>query len=219
MGFENREGGKYFNIYDGKFSIRVPEGTAGAVSRVNKTGKTVHEIYHDSFTGKLVGIKTADSPFGKQWIFSFVDGGAVYNLQLSYSNSFATNLLKMLPNIDLTKEMKIQPAVKLGEDGKNKSSLFISQGGVNIKHAYTKDNPNGLPQMEQLTVKGQPVWDDTKRIEFLHAMVVKDIIPKLPKQAVSANAPKPSGLEVSEDIDIVADSFNKPADPTDEDAF
>lgn len=209
MGLENRERGNFITIYNGKFTMRVQEGTEGATARVNKQGKTVYEKYYDSFTGKLIGIKTAESPYGKQWIFSFQDSADVYNLQLSYSNSFATNILKMLPNIDLNKEMKVQPAVKLGDDGKNKSSLFISQEGVTIKHAYTKDNPNGLPPMEQITVKGTPVWDDTKRIEFLHAMVMKDIVPKLPKSAVTAPT-KATGLEVGND------SFDEGVNPEDE---
>lgn len=201
MAFGNREQGKYFNILDGRFSIRVPEGTPGAKTRVNKEGNTVHEMYHDSFTGKLVGISTKESnQYGKSWIFSFQDGGEIYNLQLSYSNSSATAFLKMLPNIDLNKEMKLQPAVK-EVDGKKKTSLFVSQEGQSIKHAYTKDIPNGLPPMEQVTVKGQLVWDDTKRIEFLHAMVMRDIVPKLPKRQESTE--KASGLEVGDDFDTL----------------
>ncbi len=84
----------------------------------------------------------------------------------------------MLPNVDLTKEFKVSPSVK-EVDGKNKSSLFINQNGASIKHAFTREVPNGMPDMEQVTVKGQQVWDDTKRIEFLYNMVATQIIPKL----------------------------------------
>lgn len=192
MPFQKSETGKFFTIMNGKFAVRVPEGTEGAVSRVNKLGKTVHEIFHDSFTAVLVGIRTQDGEYGKNWIFQFNDGGDIWNLQLSYSNSYATNLLKMLPNIDLTREFKMQPAVK-EEDGKTKSSLFIKQDGNSVKHAYTMENPNGLPPMEEKEVRGQKVWDDTKRLEFLHDMVKRDIIPKLP-QASTPEAQ--SGLAV-----------------------
>lgn len=188
MGFQDRTGGKYFTILNGKFCIRVEQGTPGAVQRVNKVGKTVYEIFHDSFTGKLINIRTRDGEYGKSWEFDFRDTGEVYTLQLSYSNSYATNILKMLPNIDLNKEMKLQPAQKI-EDGKTKSSLFISQDGKTLKHAFTKDNPNGLPAMEQVTIKGQPVWDDSKRLVFLEEMVNRDILPKLPKEAVVEAAP------------------------------
>lgn len=186
MGLGNREGGKFVNILGGKFSQRVDESTPGAVARVNKEGKTVFEKYHDFFVGKLIDIKTQDGAYGKNWLFVFEDGGEVYNLQLSYSNSYATAFLKMLPNIDLTKEMKVSPSLKM-VDGKNKSSLFVEQDGKTVKHAYTKDNPNGLPQMEQVQVKGQLVWDDTKRIEFLHNMVQTQILPQLSRNQVHAN--------------------------------
>ena len=178
MGLEQRTAGHYLTILQGKFCQRVSEGTEGAVKRVNKLGNVVFEKFYDSFTGRLINIKVQDSNYGKTWNFIFDDKGEIYTLQLSYSNSFATAFLKMLPNIDLTKEMKLSPSTK-EVDGKNKSSLFVNQNGTAIKHAYTKENPNGLPDMEQIVVKGAQIWDDTKRIEFLHEMVVNTIIPKL----------------------------------------
>ena len=178
MALENRQEGKFFTILGGRFCQRVAEGTEGAEQRTNKLGKVVWEKFYTSFTGKLVAIKVQDGTYGKTWNFSFKDKEEVYTLQLSYSNSFATAFLKMLPNVDLTKEMKVSPSVK-EVDGKNRSSLFINQDGVAIKHAYTKDHPNGMPDMEQVVVKGEKVWDDTKRIEFLHEMVMTTIVPKL----------------------------------------
>ena len=178
MGLEQRTEGKFITILGGKFCQRVQEGTEGSQTRVNKIGNTVHEKFYDSFTGKLVAIKVQDGTYGKTWNFSFKDSDEIYTLQLSYSNSFATAFLKMLPNIDLTKEMKVSPSVK-EVDGKNKSSLFINQNGVALKHAYTMAEPNGLPDMEQVTIKGEKVWDDTKRIAFLHDMVMTTIVPKL----------------------------------------
>lgn len=198
MGLDNRAEGKFITILGGKFCQKVPEGTQGAVTRTNKLGKTVTEKFYDSFTGKLVGIKTQDGTYGKSWIFSFQDSGDVYHLQLSYSNSFATAFLKMLPNVDLTKEMKVQPSVK-EVDGKNKSSLFINQDGQSVKHAYTKDAPNGLPQMTQVTVKGEKIWDDTDRIEFLYQMVMDTIVPKLAGYTGATNAPEDDDMAVSHD--------------------
>lgn len=198
MGLSNREEGNFITIYNGKFSQRVPEGTPGAVSRVNKLGKTVYERYYDSFTAKLIDIHTQDSDYGKNWIFSFQDGGLVYKLMLSYSNSFATALLKMLPNVNLSKEMKLEPSMQ-EVDGKMKSSLFIKQDGVNIKHAYTKDHPNGLPDMEQITRRGKLEWDDTKRLDFLYNMVQTQILPKLPKVASEAQDAPAQSLD---DIDV-----------------
>ncbi len=208
MGFGNREGGKYITILGGKFCVRVDANTPGAKERTNKVGKQVHEVFYDSFTGKLINIRTKDSAYGKNWEFDFKDNDEIYTLQLSYSNSYATNILKMLPNVDLTKEMKVQPAQKV-EDGKTKSSLFISQDGVTLKHAYTKDNPRGLPPMVLVKVKGQDVWDDSDRLAFLEAMVKSDILPKLPKDAA---APAAKSDAVAED-----DGFGGTAAAADDD--
>lgn len=187
MAFEDRKGGKYFTILGGRFAIRASADTPGAVKRINKLNKEVYEIYHDSFTGKLVNIRTRDGEYGKSWEFDFRDGAELYTLQLSYSNSYATNILKMLPNVDLTKEMKVQPSQKI-EEGKTKSSLFISQDGVTLKHAFTKDNPNGMPEMKKVMVSGNEVWDDTDRLVFLQNMVDTQILPKLPKDAAAPQA-------------------------------
>ena len=211
MGLEQREAGRYITILEGKFCIRVPQGTEGSTARVNKLGNTVHEKYYDSFTGKLVGIKTQDSSYGKNWMFEFQDGGEVYNLQLSYSNSFAKNILKILPNVDLNKEMKVQPAQKV-EDGKKKSSLFISQDGVTLKHAYTRENPNGLPPMTQVTVKGVQQWDDTDQVDWLKAMVDQHIVPKLPEKQPVVQTPA-TGLAVEEN------PLDSDDDSTDEDDY
>jgi hypothetical protein len=178
MGLDNRQAGNYITILAGKLCQRVPEGTEGAIKRVNKLGNTVFEKFYDSFTGRLVDIKVQDGTYGKTWNFVFVDKDEPYILQLSYSNSFATALLKILPNIDLTKEIKVSPSVK-EVDGKNRSTLFINQDGQALKHAFTRENPNGMPDMEQVTVKGVLVWDDTKRLEFLQNMVDTVIMPKL----------------------------------------
>ena len=208
MGLDNREGGNYITILNGKFCQRVDKSVVGAVERVNKLGKVVYEKFYDSFTGKLVNIKTQDGTYGKSWVFDFKDKDEVYHLQLSYSNSFATAFLKMLPNIDLSKEIKVSPSVK-EVDGKNKSSLFINQNGQTIKHAYTKDAPNGLPPMTQVMVKGSPVWDDTDRIEFLHAMVMKDIVPKLEgTPAGQASAPM---AKKEDSFEKEVDEINKSA--------
>lgn len=192
MGLENRTGGNFITILGGKLCQRVQEGTEGSFARVNKLGNTVHEKFYDSFTGKLESIDVKDGNYGKTWNFGFRDKGELYTLQLSYSNSFATAFLKQLPNVDLTKEMKVSPSTK-EVDGKNKSSLFINQDGQALKHAYTRENPNGMPDMEQVTVKGELVWDDTKRIEFLENMVNTTIIPKLPPRETVPQSPTATG--------------------------
>ncbi|MES2408784.1 MAG: hypothetical protein V4509_00605 [Patescibacteria group bacterium] len=206
MALENREGGRYFTILGGKFCQRVGDNAEGAISRVNKMGKTVFEKFYESFTGTLVDIKVKESSeYGPSWVFDFIDtedeNSPVYHLQMSYSNSLAIAFLKMLPNIDLSKPFKLSPSMKV-EDGKNKYSIFVNQNGVPVKHAFNKENPNGLPDLEQIKVKGVDTWDNTKRLDFLFNMVQKQILPKLGKVATQTTqlAPSKTSDEALEDF-------------------
>jgi hypothetical protein len=76
--------------------------------------------------------------------------------------------------------VRFAPHMKI-ENDKKKVTLFLQQGGKALKHAYTKDEPNGLPQMKQIKVKGVMQWDDTEMMEFLENMVNTTILPKLKK--------------------------------------
>jgi hypothetical protein len=201
-GLNNRSTDKYITIFDGKFTLRVPDGTPGAISRENKIGKVVHELSFDSFTGKLIDIATKDSTaYGTSWLFTFVAGGEKYVWQTPYSNSFSTAFLKQLPNADLSKVMRLTPSTKIGDDGKTKSSLFVEQDGVTLKHAYSKENPNGLPDMVQIKVKGQLQWDDSDRVAFLHNMVETQIMPKLKEMYGDVSSSSPSKEVTLDDIE------------------
>lgn len=189
----NNEHGNFITIYKGRLTRRVPEGTPGSISRETTKGqiKTVHEKYYDAFVGKLVGIKTMDGGYGKQWLFSFKDTADVYTLALGYDSGTALAFLAMLPNVDLSKEMKVSSSLTINNKGTESTSIFINQNGVPVKHAYTKTNPNGLPAWKPVVVNGVTIWDKTDTLNFLEEMLNRDIIPKLPKEeAQSTSAPK-----------------------------
>lgn len=109
---------------------------------------------------------------------------------MNYSSSYSAAFLKLLPNVDLTQSVRIIPTMK-EEDGKKKPGLFITQHGTPLKHYYTKDNPNGLPQMVKRRVKEQgrmvEKWDDNDMMEFLENMVNTLIKPNLNKSGVPMN--------------------------------
>lgn len=173
------KGGDYIGVFEGRFSQRVTKETVGAIMRVNKIGNTVYEKYYTDFTGKLVDIKVRDGGvYGKQWMFVFLAGGKNYIIQFPYSNSLSSSILKMLPNIDTSKLITLQPSRK-EEDGVMKSSIFVKQDGQLVKYAHTKVNPNGMPEKEIVTVNGVAVSDYTKQLEFLENMVNTTIVPKL----------------------------------------
>ncbi len=66
--------------------------------------------------------------------------------------------------------------------------MFITQDGNPVKWFYTKDTPNGLPELKQVKVKGKLTWDDSDTMEFLEKMVKTEIAPRLSKSGVAVSA-------------------------------
>lgn len=175
-GFSNRSSSKFFNIINslGKFAVKCNETDTDAVSRVNKNGVTVWEKHYQNFDGILVSIETKESPeLGKQWVFTFDADGEMFAMSLGYTDGHAMDILKMLPNVDVTKTMKMSLSRK-----DEKTSLFISQNGTPIKHFYSKALTN-MPDWKLVKVNGKDTWDKTDAIEFLEKVTLENIVPKL----------------------------------------
>ena len=62
---------------------------------------------------------------------------------------------------------------------KTKTTIFVAQNDKAAKWYYTRDNPNGLPQLKRIKIKGKEAWDDTEVMEFLEKMIVEKILPQL----------------------------------------
>jgi hypothetical protein len=196
MGLEHNTRTIFLSIGDGKITRRVKEPTGSSKQRTTKEGKVVNEEIYDAVTGIITDIKvTTHDKYGKFW--------NVY-LQMNYSGGYSSAFLKALPNVDLSARVKLIPSMKV-VDGKKKVTLFINQHGKALKHFYTKENPNGLPQMVKTKFKGQEVWDDTDMMQFLEAMVNTNIIPKLPKSGAPVTDDTP-GYEPGEDDELTLEA-------------
>ncbi len=172
----------FLNIADGKIIRRFQNPTKDSKERTltkgPNTGKTVHEEHYSYVDGIITDIQTKDSDYGKSWLVTIEDNGEKCILQMDYSGGYSSAFLKALPNIDLSQKVKLSPKMTM-EGDKKKTTLFINQHGTAAKHFYTKDNPNGLPQMVQQKVKGKLQWDDTAMMEFFENMVNTKILPQL----------------------------------------
>lgn len=180
MGLENNTHSVFLSIGDGKITKRVKQPTEKSSSRVLKNGNTIHEEIYDAVSGTITDIKVHEhKEWGRFWNVSLRDDdGTEFVLQMNYSGGYASAFLKALPNADVNQKIKFIPSMKM-EGDKKKVSLFLSQNGQALKHYFTKDNPNGLPQMTQVKVKGKMTWDDSDMMQFLEDMVNSQILPKL----------------------------------------
>jgi hypothetical protein len=182
----------YVGCANGVFSKRVKEPTEKSIQRTLEkgvnAGKIVHEEHFDYFEGALLAIEAKEKEgFGKQWTFEFdislsPEKQEILVFNCPYTSGYAQNILVRLPNLDLTKDVKVMAYSFLDkEKNKERKGITLFQSGAKVNPAYSKENPNGLPPMVQVKIKGQLVWDNTDMFEFLEEMVKTKIVPKLPK--------------------------------------
>jgi hypothetical protein len=182
MALGNNNSAIFLSIADGKIVRRFKEKTNNTAERTitkgPNAGKVVHEEKYAFVEGHITDIQTRTSEYGKTWNVTIDDGDESYILQMDYSGGYSSAFLKALPNVDFSQPVKLSPKMTI-EGDKKKTTLFVNQGGTACKHAFTKDNPNGLPQMVQVKVKGVMTWDDSAMMEFFEQMVTNDILPKI----------------------------------------
>lgn len=160
---------------DGRFVQSFKEAAPGTFPRTNKNGKLVHEKFFDFITGYIHSVKVDDhKDFGKQWKIEVIKGENRVIITLGYASNYAKPFLKMLPNVDLSKEVEIAPSAKM-EGTEKKTSLFLKQDGEVVPYAFKKDAPNGMPERKLLKVKGKDTWDYTDQLEFLEAEANKKL--------------------------------------------
>lgn len=165
----------YLSVADGNLVRQHKQANAQTTERLTKTGKLVYEERFKDLTAKLDNITTRTNDYGTQWQLHFTDGDANYVVSLPYSSRYASSFLKALPNIDVSKEVRFMPwAMKDKQDAtKTITGITLYQDGEKIAPAYTKENPNGLPQMVKIKVKGKEQWDDSDMMQFLEQMAFK----------------------------------------------
>jgi len=175
----------YYGISNGKIVRQFLNKTDNSVERINKNGRIVYEVFYDFIDGVIMNISIkAHDEYGKFWqvVLKDEESGTVQNLQFNYSSGYANGFLKALPNIDLSQKVKIIPNAKKEAD-KTKTTIFLKQFDKVIKWYFTKANPNGLPELKKIKIKGKSTWDDSEAMEFLESMVINQILPKILRPA------------------------------------
>ena len=179
---KNNTTGTFLNVSDGKI-VRVHKEAVKDVTvlRVTKTGKTVHEEKFSTLTGFIRSMKLHENEFGVQWHVAVEDGSDKFTLTIGENSRYATSLLKTLPNIDLEKKVRIMPwsMVDKNDATKKVTGITCYQGDdiecsvnvVKLAPAYTKEAPNGLPEMKQVKINGKMAWDSGDMNEFLKQQV------------------------------------------------
>lgn len=169
----------YFNVNLGKISKSLgkqePEDMAGVTKRMNKNGDTVYEIILDYLAGKIVKVELKDpedgkEDFGSQMVFTLeAESGNKCILNCKFDSAYGRGFMFSLPNVDLDQPVEFEPYKYFSKKkGRDITGLNLYQNGKKLDWAYgTRDNTDGMPELEEVTFKGKKSWDNTKQLEFL----------------------------------------------------
>jgi hypothetical protein len=205
MGAVQQTNAIYLTISNGQLCRKFQSPTKTSKERVNKKGVTVNEEYYKGWKGRITGIAVQEhKEFGKFWNVTITDEQGDAIIQMNYSSGYSAAFLKTLPNIDLDSDIVFSPSMKI-ENDKKKATVFISQHGKPVKWAFTKDEPNGLPELQKMKVKGKVTWDDSDIMEFLEKMVFTTIVPKLGKGAADVDVPLPDEKDEDDELTLEAE--------------
>lgn len=183
----------YFRVASGKLVRSAKEDTPGAVAVKNaSTGETVWQLHDEWVQGRIIALDDKDGEFGKSLTVVLDDVGSRYQVDLKDGSMYWSDFLKRLPNVDLSQDVTLFP-YSIEEEGRKVPNQGVSmkQGGAKVARAFTKENPNGLPQPVSVKFNGKDQLDWGPQNEFLVNTVLSEARKKLGSaQPVAAVAEK-----------------------------
>ena len=159
----------YLTLVGGKITQSFKTPQEGAIERVNKNGNTVYEKHFKAIEGEILHATKREHPeYGIDVVIDINDDGNSYKLTLGAASAYCRAFLMKVPNIVWGERYSIVPySFEDKEKGRMVNGLNIFKGGEKIANAYSRETPNGLPELEKKKIKGKETWDDSERIEFL----------------------------------------------------
>lgn len=129
----------YYSVFDQKFRTRVPEGSEDALSRINKLGKQVHEREISALFGVIEDLAIEDSDYGKQLKITLDknDEGKNPVINFGVESKNGRDVLKLLPAIDFSQEVRILP-YRFTPDDKDEEVSGISISHRDEEGKFTK---------------------------------------------------------------------------------
>lgn len=183
---QNSDNIRYVRIFKGDFEVSAKPGDAGAVTRDNKNGKEIHVHQYKGVEGIITNIRLKQNDVnGKKFRTMEVelqDVDEKFCLSMPYNSGQTTAFYNMIEGVEL--DMPVRFTARWDKE-KDRTSLFMSQEGVNIKWKYSKESPHASlkPQWEKKVIKNEDVWDNTEEYKFFERIMVDQILPKIRKNS------------------------------------
>jgi hypothetical protein len=209
----NNNGGSaiYLRIADGMVVEQVEEGKEGAISRTTKpsdehpNGRTVWERRDKFVEGVVISMFRKEREYKGEVMNSLAirlkDGGEVYQIDLNEGNRYWSSFMLRLPNLDLSKSVRLLPYDFTDKEGRRVVGMNLMQGSDKVQPKWTKDSPGDLPQGRKVRVNGKDVWDFEDRDQYL-LKVMQSIASKLQAADTAIGGAQGEPVVVSDEDDL-----------------
>lgn len=178
------------------------------VTKGKNAGAKRWYIEYDDVSGKLIDVDLKEMEGGINVIELYLqDGLETFILSIPEESAYGNDFLLKMRNIDVSGEVSFSPWTMSPEEwlkltGKkrqtDKVGLSIYNGTVDKENAvtkyYTQEEPNGLPDLVQKTIKGKVTYDSDDRTNFLYEEL-KSWIEDVKKALNGPSSTKPSKEE------------------------
>lgn len=220
------ETGRFISILgsDGTFREKVDKETPGAKFREyevkdSKTKETVKgskwELVYNNIVGHIESIDFFSGDYGKQIHVKISDQDEDVIWAQDVSSQFTEDFLKKLPNVDLSRPVKLVPFAFTTETGKLKKGITLYQGDTKVTNFFYDGvkNVNGYPDPEK---PGAEMENDDWKVYFIKARqflvdyTAKNVIPKLEtvQRVYDEPTPQISRNQVAKKIDYPDEEIN-----------
>lgn len=209
----NNNGGSaiYLRIADGMVVEQVEEGKEGAIGRTTKpsdehpNGRTVWERRDKFVEGVVISMFRKEREYKGEVMNSLAirlkDGGEVYQIDLNEGNRYWSSFMLRLPNLDLSKSVRLLPYDFTDKEGRRVVGMNLMQGSDKVQPKWTKDSPGDLPQGRKVRVNGKDVWDFEDRDQYL-LKVMQSIASKLQAADTAIGGAQGEPVVVSDEDDL-----------------
>jgi len=161
MGLVKREPRTYANVIsDGTIRVKSTESDPQAVRRDYELsdgtkGTKFEQVYHE-LTGVITAIAFYDGEYGKTMHVTVSDNGDNIILSLSAASNYATDLMKKIPALDLSKPVTLKPYSFEDDKKKLRRGISVNQGDKKITSYFHGEKGVVLHE-------GYPVPDGDKK--------------------------------------------------------
>jgi len=209
MGLGNNSSAIYVDLRNGKVMRYSKTNEPGTMPVVSTKGDTRYYYIYDFIEGHVTNFSTREEEIAGKTRLKFQihmdDKGESYLVKMDVDSSYFRMFCSVLPNINWSYPVRLIPRMK-EENQVKKSSMIVVNNGNPVKFAFTKDNPNGKPEVTfTKNKKGEIVdIDREEELKFFFDLIAKAKA-NLVHPAVAASAP--------------SEGFTRKAEPASESSF